>query len=145
MDTKIAAMKKESETNVEVAALYKTKYARFNEIRIQWFDRKYGKYFAGQLVKKWKIHVEKERVVLGKLFERMRRIGGRLAFGDLVKEMKQIALVERVKQNLHRQIKHAYLDNIEFFFSNWRFRSQQSGQKHKKVLLKEAREALKSS
>ena len=111
-DNKIAAMKKESETNIEVAANYKRRLARFNVIRIQWLDRKFGKYFAGQLIKKWKIHVEKERVMLGRLFERLRRISGRLAFGDLTREMKQIAMIERVKRNLHKHLKDSYMHNV---------------------------------
>lgn len=125
---------------MEVAASYKRRYAHFNTIRIQWFDRKYGQYFARQLIHKWKLHLEKERVVLGKLFERLRRISGRLAFNDLTQEMRHIALVERVKRNLHKHLKDAYTHNTEYFFRTWRFQSQQSGQKHKNVLLKEANE-----
>jgi hypothetical protein len=63
-------------------------------------------------VKKWKIHVEKERVMLGRLFERVRKISDRLTFGDLIRELKQIVLVERVKRNLHKHLKDSYVHNL---------------------------------
>jgi hypothetical protein len=63
-------------------------------------------------VKKWKVHVEKERVVLGRLFDRLRRISERLTFGDLMRELKQIVLVERIKRNLHKHLKNSYLHNL---------------------------------
>lgn len=129
-----------------MAANYKRRLARSNVIRIRWFDRKFGKCFVGQLVKKWKIHVEKKRVMLGRLFERIRNISGRLTFGDLTREMKQIATMERAKRNnLQKHLKDPYIHNVEYFFRTWRFQSQYSGKKHKNVLFKEAHELQRVS
>jgi hypothetical protein len=50
--------------------------------------------------------------MLGRLFERVRKISDRLTFGDLIRELKQIVLVERVKRNLHKHLKDSYVHNL---------------------------------
>ena len=84
--------------------------------------------------------------MLGRLFERIRNISGRLTFGDLTREMKQIATMERAKRNnLQKHLKDPYIHNVEYFFRTWRFQSQYSGKKHKNVLFKEAHELQRVS